>query len=318
MLKRPTIKEYNNSQEAWEGINEYLLLEEETIMKEGGEQYGPALVVYDLFTVIHDARINPNFNFGYSLGYSIQKWSSLVNNYVDMNYLEVIKSRVHERELKNSKSYNISMLFDDSHGSGKGCLLTITFIRRVGLGYPIMHVNIRASEVTKRLIFDLLLFQRIGEYVYGKNQQFGLHLMIPHAYISVESIIMYNNHRNITKLMNRRLGKDRSKWGKFQQKVIELYDKYSTIEPKLVTFKVHLRSVMQIQMDKNGNPKSGVKDMFAKDMGFGIEELKYPPDVISLRQKRAWVREVNKRRKLEEEKLNTESKPIKRGSKRGS
>lgn len=297
MLKPPTIQEYNNSQEAWEGINEYLMLEEEAIMKHGGEQYGPALVVYDLFAIIHDARIDPDFNFGHRLGYSIQKWTSLVNNYVDMNYFDVIKSRVLAREQKNSKSYNLSMLFDDSHGSGKGCLLTITFMRRMGVGYPIMHVNIRASEVTKRLIFDLLLFQRLAEYIYGKDQQVGLQMMVTHAFISVESIIMYNNHRDITKLMTKRLGKDRRTWGKFQKKIIELYDHYSTVKPELVTFKVHLRSVMQIQMAEDGQPKSRVKDMFAKNMTLGLKELQYPEDVVSVREKRAYVREINKKKK---------------------
>ena len=194
--------EYSTSQEAWEGINEYLFLQEKDIYERGGIHQGTQVLAYDVMIRARKALVDEEFDFGDILGYTTQKWNSLVNNYINFNYLDILKGQILAREKKGGQNYNEAMLFDNSHTSGKGCLLSLTFSRRYGQLTPTLTFSLRASEVTKRLLFDLLLIQRVGEYVYGKGADFGIQCYCPNVYLDVASFAMYDNHRSLNGLLD--------------------------------------------------------------------------------------------------------------------
>lgn len=249
--------EFGSSQAAWEGINEYFLLQEEAMVEAGGVRSGSLLIGYDYLIRVRKLWVDPDFDYGKMFNYKRQKWSSLVNNYIDFNYLDLVKAEVLAREKKKSPTYNISFIFGNSHGSGKGCLLNLTFTRRPQDGHPVLIATLRSSEIVKRLNFDFLLIQRMGEYVYGVNQHVGAILFLPNLYTSAETSALYNTHKKLSRLWRKQL-KERPLLP-FQQRVSDALEKYSTIDQTTIKYKVHLRVARSLQ-NKNIPP------LLAKDM----------------------------------------------------
>lgn len=278
--------EVKNLQRAWEAINEYLFLNCHKIEAMGGGNYSTEWVSYNNFVKIDRALVNPGFDFGLKLGYNYKKWSMLLNNYVDFRYLEMLKAEINARETKKAKSYNYSFHFANLHGGGKDCLVCLVFTKRIGIEHPIVNFVIRTSEVTKRLLFDFLLVERICEYVYGHNRC-EIHLMAPSFYITAESFIMYNNHRNIHKMLEERGPK---KLHKFQEKVLEIFDKfYNHPDPHNVMFKVNRRSMLQIQKGDDGLPLSGVKSLKAQELVLFKKTIEFPEHAISKSQRKKYM-----------------------------
>ena len=249
------------SQEAWEWINETLATKEKMIIRRGGLRSGPQMISYDHFMEINKAWVDPEFDFGYMFGYKIQKWSKLLSNYLNFNLLDIAKSRVLEREAKRAQSYTVEFLFSNNHASGHGCLISLVFQRRQTQDNPIIIINIRSSEVTKRLLMDFLLVQRIAEYIYGKGSSISLKLFCGNMYLSAEAFTMYNNHKDIKKLMK---GNETG----MAERILKILNKFSGPEGLKITFKVHRRAVRQLHKDENGYPISGAPALKAKDLVF--------------------------------------------------
>lgn len=247
--------------EAWDGLHDWFLNHEDTIRKRGGLTYGSELVSYDNMIYIERARLDSKFNFGRTLGYSRKKWSKLINNYINFNYLDLIASEIRAREGKKSSNYNYTFHFDNSHGSGKDCLISLTFIRRKGADNPVVIYNTRASEVTKRLVFDFLLIQRMVEYVYGRKVKVECICFIPFAFINLECSMMYVSDRGVDCLK-----KKKGEYSPYQERLMTKYNKWLTIDTNLVRYKVHQRAARQVQRDANNNPIAGVPDLFAKEL----------------------------------------------------
>jgi hypothetical protein len=288
MKEQFTFLEFGSLQTGWEGINEFLFLECETICKKGGGLYGPEFVSYNNYVVMKRAWVNPEFDFGKVLGYAIKKWSSLVNNYADIRYLDLLRAEINQRKNRNARSYNFSFHFSNHHGSGKDCLISIMFTKRVGVPHPILIFQVRTSEVTKRLLFDFLLVQRIGEYIYGNND-FEVHLYAPSMYITAESFVMYNNVKSIKKLLktwqNSGHHIEKPDNHRFQDKVFKIYKDYMDHpDPDGIRYKVHRRSAMQIRRDSKGEPLSGVKSMLAKNLTLCDLPLEISKEVITRKQ----------------------------------
>lgn len=276
------ILEFGSLQSGWEGINEYLFLECEEIIKRGGGLYGPEFVSFDNYVVMKRAWVDPEFDFGKTLGYAIKKWSSLVNNYADLKYLDLLRAEIAHRTKKRARSYNYSFHFSNHHGSGKDCLISLLFSKRIGVEHPIVVFQVRTSEVTKRLLFDFLLVQRIGEYIYGNND-FEVHLYAPSFYITAESFVMYNNVKKIKKLLkNHNDLHKKDEAHKFQQRVLDVYKEYMEHpDPRSIRYKVHRRSAVQIRKGEDGEPMSGVKSMKAKDLSLRHLPIELPEHVIT-------------------------------------
>lgn len=246
--------EFATSQEAWEGLNEYFLLHEQDIKKRNGSVSGSLIIAYDTLVKIRKLRVDPEFDFSKSFNYRIQKWRTLVSNYVNLNLLDLVKLEVQKREEKRDSNYNIAFLFDNSHQSGKGCLLSLTFSRRNYSDIPILIVSMRSSEIVKRLNFDFLLVQRIGEYVYGSKSHIGAHFYIPNMYTVPEVTAMYHTHKDIRTLLNG------SHPTPFRKKVLDTLDKFTTINPEKIPYKIHQRAAKVLQ----GYGKH--KPLLAKDL----------------------------------------------------
>lgn len=282
------ILEFGSLQSGWEGINEYLFLECEEIVKRGGGLYGPEFVSYNNYVIMKRAWVDPEFDLGRVLGYHMKKWSSLVNNYVDLKYLDLLRSEMASRKRRGSRSFNYAFHFSNHHGSGKDCLISLNITKRVGIEQPIIVFTVRTSEVTKRLIFDFILVQRIGEYIFGHND-FEVHLFAPSFFITAESFVMYNNVKPLHALYtnHKKLHKDeyRDDNHRFQKRVFDKYKEYMEHpNPRSIRFKVHRRSAIQIRKDDKGDPISGVKPLLVKNLQLDELPLNLPKDVITRKQ----------------------------------
>lgn len=252
---------FKNSQQAWEELNKYFLNSEKEIIRKGGGRYGGQMVSYDHIIYIDDAWVDPQFDFGNMFGYRKQKWSGLVNNYVDREQLEDLKERVMDRENKKSKHYNLSMVFHNKHGHGKNCLMSITLTRRQDSLKPVVSFTMRSSEITKRLLMDLLLVQRIVEYVYGHNHA-KLVMFATNIYQNAEAFTMMDSHIPIRDMVTTK-GKETT-WA---NKVLSVLDRFKIVDVDDITMKVHKRCVRQLQRP-NGYPLSGDRPMLAEELNF--------------------------------------------------
>jgi len=285
---------FDNLHEAWAGVNEYLLCEEKEIWARGGGIYGPEFLSYNNMVIVRDCRMDPEFDFGYILGYSDKKWSGLKNNYLDVDYLDLVKSEINMRQGKKAKSYNYSYHFKNYHGSGKDCLISLIFTKRIDNPKPIVVFTVRVSEVTKRLAFDFLMVERMVEYVYGPDHQVELHFIAPSFYIAAEAVIMYDNYRKLKRVLRPYKGK----LGRFQKKVLKTFKVFKKPEALKMTFKTFLRSAMQLQKDENGWPVSGVKSLKAKQLILFPESI-YPDGMVSPKERAKYRKEnsINTRTK---------------------
>lgn len=253
-------KKYNNSQEAWEELHHMFLNKEKMITRKGGGRYGGQMSAYDVFIEIEKAWVLPTFDFGNTFGYRKQKWSTLVGNYIDREELEIFKEAVLERENKGSYNYNISMPFKNNHKHGKNCLLSLTASKRNNASKSILSFTLRSSEITKRLLLDFLLVQRIGEYIYGPDKEIGITCYAINMYMNPEAFTMYDTFKPISQILE--INGEKTTW---QNKVMDLLDKFKTIDVDDVKYKVHKRCVRQLQRP-NGHPLSGDRPMLAKDL----------------------------------------------------
>jgi len=257
---------------AWEGINEHLFLNGLQIKEQGGGVYGTEIISYNNIITVNKTWIDPEFDFGKSIGYKNKKWSKLINNYVDFRYLDLVRSEVREREAKRAKSYNYTFHFDNSHGSGKDCLISLTFMRKLGQDEPVVIYNTRASEATKRMIFDFLLIQRIVEYVYGPEKTVELIAFIPFMFINVESFLIYLGYKGGKKW---KAIKKMDSPTLFQQRILKRWDEFQEKPLEEIKFRVHKRAAAQIKMDEEGNPLHPAPSMKAKDLELILKSRKF-------------------------------------------
>jgi hypothetical protein len=235
---------YQSSQEAWEGLNERFLKSEDEMVSQGATRSSGLIIDYDYLVHIGRLWVDPEFDFGKMFNYRSQKWNSLVSNYVNLDYLDLVKSEVLTREKKKAAAYNISFLFDNSHASGKGCLLSLTFAKRHNGLTPILIATLRSSEIVKRLNFDFLLMQRIGEYVYGPKPVAGI-IYFPNLYTAAETSALYHKHKSLKRLFKDEIKADTLK--PFQKRVWEGFLKYSQIDQDSISYKVNLRVARALQ-----------------------------------------------------------------------
>lgn len=255
---------FKNLQKAWEGMNLYMACHEEDVVARGGGFYSTELMSYQNYVIADSRWLNPDLDLGALFGYRIKKWSSLVNNYVDFHYLDLLKADLAVRTKRNARSYNLSFHFSNAHGSGKDCLISLNFIKKLNEPKPIVLFTTRASEITKRLIFDFVLVSRIVDYVYGEEQDAEIHFYAPLMFITAESFAMFNNYKPVEKVI-RNFMKDKP-LSKFQDKILICLKEFMNTDPRTVKFRVNLRSIMQIQRGPDGKPLSGVKGLFIRDL----------------------------------------------------
>jgi hypothetical protein len=269
--------EFENAQLAWEGINKYMIKNEAEILKNGGAIYGPELISYNNFIRIKSLKVDPEFDFGYVMSYKDKKWSALVNNYVHFDYLDLIKSEIAIREAKKARSYNYAYHFANHHGGGKDCLIAMNFSRRVDHPNPIIVFEVRVSEVTQRLLFDLLLIQRIVEYVYGVNQVVEAHFFAPSMFLTGERVMAFNNVKPLRLILKKE--RREKTLSRFQKQILKKLKYYTTTDPMSIQFRSFRRAAQCVQFDEHDVPLSGAKPLLAKTMQLLKVEDTYPDEV---------------------------------------
>lgn len=248
MFKTQKTFEFLTSQEAWEGLNEYFIYQEEKIVKRQGTRTGNQLIAYDTFVDISKLWMDPKLDFNKLFNYKKNKWVTLVNNYVDRNYLDIVKMDVKTREAKRDNTYNVSYQFQNNHNHGKGCLLSITFSRRPYFPDPLLIVHLRSSEIVKRLGLDFLLVQRIAEYVYGEDVNAGAKFYFPNMYTMSETSILYEIHNPIDK--DKVVGLNTPFFNKVQKSMIS----FKAANPEEMKFHMFARSARAVQGKVTGGP----------------------------------------------------------------
>lgn len=257
---------FKTGDEAWAKINRMFIDQDEELglFSPGqGASITNSLYTYGITILIEDAKFDPDFDFGRIMGYTQSKWSSLLNNYLDLDSLDKLKLQIRELEKNKSinRNYHIGFNFADSHGNGKGCLVSGIFSRMIGIDKPRLSIVMRASEVVTRLPWDLLLSVRIGEYVYG-HSEFSVELFIRSAFADDTSLMLYNGYEPIEPIIENISNSDRKKRLK---KVLRRVRKASEKgdDPK---YQAYMRVYKIFSPEKYGKK---VKSLLAKDCIIG-------------------------------------------------
>ncbi len=167
---------------------------------------------YGLTLLINKAEFEPDFNFGRIMGYTQSKWTSLINNYVDLDALDALRLQIRDFEKNKSinRNYHIAFHFADSHNNGKGCLVSGIFSRMINQDNPRLTVVMRASEMVTRLPWDLLLCCRLGEYVYG-HTDFSIQVVAASGYADDITLMLYNGYEDVEPIIGKIEDQDRRK-----------------------------------------------------------------------------------------------------------
>ena len=103
--------EFATSQEAWEKLNEGFLRLEPALFGKGAMANSGVAVVYNVFIKIRKAWVDPEFDYGRCFNYKETKWTSLLNNYIDFNKLDLLRSKLRVLRNKYNQNYNICLLY---------------------------------------------------------------------------------------------------------------------------------------------------------------------------------------------------------------
>ena len=206
---------FKTGDEAWASINKMFIEQDEKLglFSDGqGASITNSLYTYGMSVLIEEAKFDPEFDFGKIMGYTQSKWSSLLNNYLDLDSLDKLKLQIRELEKNKAinRNYHIGFNFADSHGNGKGCLVSGMFSRMIGIDKPRLTIVMRASDVVTRLPWDLLLAIRMGEYVFG-HTEFTIELFIRSAFADDTSLMLYNGYEPIEPIIEKIKNEERRK-----------------------------------------------------------------------------------------------------------
>ena len=272
--------EFATSTEAWEKLNEGFITLDPQLFNKGAVANAGVAVVYNIFIKIRNAWVDPSFDFGRHFNYTQSKWTVLLNNYLDFNQLDLLKSQIKMKTVGYNQNYNISFLFHNKHNNGKQCLLAATFSKRFSEDIPVITMVLRASEITKRLMFDLLLIQRMAEYVYGKDQRVQINIFATQMYGNIETLLMYcGGHKSFKKVT-----KKMDKTTEWYTRIKEVYDKFMKgTEKEFSTYKVFLRSFKVMRPDL-----FEYKPLLAKDLVIENDDIEYPENCITYSQRKKY------------------------------
>ena len=220
---------------AWEGLNELFYLVED----QGVPSYEPdthvsknAVYFYNVIVDIDKPTFPEDFDFGRKFNYTINKWTTLLSNYVDLDALGAFKETL-DKGIKSNKFYSLAYSFSNNHVFGKKCLMNMVVTKRYGNKTPYITFYLRASEVTKRLAVDFLLAKRIGDFLFD-NKEYKVVFVIQQLFQDNTVLLMYQAHKDCSKyLYNRRDERGKRLWA--------IVNKMKTSTEKDFKYKVHRR-----------------------------------------------------------------------------
>lgn len=287
---------FKTGDEAWASINKMFIEQDEKLglFSDGqGASITNSLYTYGMSVLIEEAKFDPEFDFGKIMGYTQSKWSSLLNNYLDLDSLDKLKLQIRELEKNKAinRNYHIGFNFADSHGNGKGCLVSGMFSRMIGIDKPRLTIVMRASDVVTRLPWDLLLAIRMGEYVFG-HTEFTIELFIRSAFADDTSLMLYNGYEPIEPIIEKIKNEERRKRLKKALKRVKKASEKGD-DPK---YQVYMRVYKIFSPEKYGKE---FKSLFAKDCIIGnwdgIPLPEVCPSILVRNQiKKVYLKFVNK------------------------
>ena len=287
---------FKTGDEAWASINKMFIEQDEKLglFSDGqGASITNSLYTYGMSVLIEEAKFDPEFDFGKIMGYTQSKWSSLLNNYLDLDSLDKLKLQIRELEKNKAinRNYNIGFNFADSHGNGKGCLVSGMFSRMIGIDKPRLTIVMRASDVVTRLPWDLLLAIRMGEYVFG-HIEFTVELFIRSAFADDTSLMLYNGYEPIEPIIEKIKNEGRRKRLKKALKRVKKASEKGD-DPK---YQAYMRVYKIFSPEKYGKE---FKSLFAKDCiignwdGIPLPEI-CPSILVRNQIKKVYLKFVNK------------------------
>lgn len=280
---------FPNLQKAWEGINEYFFCREEDIIENGGAVSGNTFVSYDNFVTIRGLFLDEELDLGSVLGYTKRKWTTLVRNYVDMNYLDLIRGEIALREKKNSKHWNYAFHFNNKYGGGKDCLISLNITKRYTSETPIVFFHVRTIEATKRMIFDFLLVKRICQYLFGDDAKVEVRLWAPSMFVTAQTLALYHNQNNLYNLSK----KPGVQTGKFHEQTVKELTNFLEADLSSIKYKVYYRSAINLQKHVH---EDVVHERTLIVNNLQLEEWEeYPEHVISPNDRKKYRREQKKK-----------------------
>lgn len=287
---------FKTGDEAWASINKMFIEQDEKLglFSDGqGASITNSLYIYGMSVLIEEAKFDPEFDFGKIMGYTQSKWSSLLNNYLDLDSLDKLKLQIRELEKNKAinRNYHIGFNFADSHGNGKGCLVSGMFSRMIGIDKPRLTIVMRASDVVTRLPWDLLLAIRMGEYVFG-HTEFTIELFIRSAFADDTSLMLYNGYEPIEPIIEKIKNEERRKRLKKALKRVKKASEKGD-DPK---YQAYMRVYKIFSPEKYGKE---FKSLFAKDCIIGnwdgIPLPEVCPSILVRNQiKKVYLKFVNK------------------------
>ena len=204
---------FENPVKAWESLVKMFIHQDNDLFDQGqGALITGSSYTYGLTVLIENAVFDPDFDFGKIMGYSQGKWTSLLNNYLDLDAMDVLKTQIRELEKNKAvnRNYHIGFNFADAHGNGKGCLVSGVFSRMIYIDKPRLTIVMRASDIVTRLPWDLLLACRMGAYVYG-HEDFSIELFLRSAFADDIVLMLYNGYEPIEPIIKSITNDDRRK-----------------------------------------------------------------------------------------------------------
>ena len=287
---------FKTGDEAWASINKMFIEQDEKLglFSDGqGASITNSLYTYGISVLIEEAKFDPEFDFGKIMGYTQSKWSSLLNNYLDLDSLDKLKLQIRELEKNKAinRNYHIGFNFADSHGNGKGCLVSGMFSRMIGIDKPRLTIVMRASDVVTRLPWDLLLAIRMGEYVFG-HTEFTVELFIRSAFADDTSLMLYNGYEPIEPIIEKIKNEERRKRLKKALKRVKKASEKGD-DPK---YQAYMRVYKIFSPEKYGKE---FKSLFAKDCIIGNWDViplpEVSPSILVRNQiKKVYLKFVNK------------------------
>ena len=112
---------------------------------------------------------------------------------------------------------------------------------------------------------DLVLVQRIVEYIYGTNKiKVFFHAL--YSFVTPECAVMYHNHKNVFDLCKAAPKSENEVVTKWVNTVEKTLKDLLSVDADTVKYKVMKRAVNQLQHGANGKPISGRKPLLDKDL----------------------------------------------------
>lgn len=248
---------FTDFMEAWEVIN-FMVISPSFRQRKKYQvvELSKAKYFYNVTFEVLNPKVDPEFNFGRHFNYTMAKWTGLVKNYIDLSELSLFKKEILENK---RKVFNLSYQFTNKHKHGKQCLISFTVTKKPSKdSKPQISVYMRASEVTKRLICDFLLIQRIGEYLFDSDQ-FTVVFNIVQMFNDETVLLMFHSYRDIRPFLKDKIKKKGSE-AKSEKAILDNLNEFEKKDLSDVKYKVHKRALKVLRPDLVKYPKTLAKE----------------------------------------------------------